>query len=238
MPSVSVERIRLPYTDVVVGTGEPIEGKNLVEFRLIYQGRLPSTGNKGRPREAQTIRRAFHPQLKRLWSVKSGLQELAEVKGIAAASKDKEFYDSLNISWPAAGIIAMGRKWNKGGFDFVPLVTPEITLRCILDILILRPEEKRFIFSRGDLDGQLATLFDALAVPQHAEQIFPEDIQADEKPLFCFLQDDKLVSEVRVVADELLLLPGQHELQADDVFAIVHVRLNHVGSFPFDRWFD
>jgi hypothetical protein len=233
-----VAQVKPLNTRVIVGTGEPIEECNLVEFRLIYQGQLPSTGNKSRPREAQKIRQVFHPQLRRLWSVKRGLQELAEMKGQSAEGREKDFYSALNASWPQKGIIAMGKKWNKGGFDFVPLVTPEVALRCVLDILILRPEEKRYIFDRGDIDGQLATLFDALSMPAHVEQIFGDDIQVDEKPMFCLLQDDKLVSEVRVVADELLILPGERELRADDAFVVVHVRLNHAIGTTFDRWFE
>ena len=209
-----------------------------MEFRLIYQGLLPSTGNKSRPEEAQAIRQAFHPQLRRLWSVKHGLQELAAAKGQSAAAKDKEFYDSLNLSWSETGIVAIGKQWNKGGFNFVPLVTPGVTVRCALDILLLRAEEKKYIFHRGDIDGQLATLFDALSMPQHAEQIFPEQIKPDENPMFCLLQNDNLISEVRVVSDELLVLPGERDVKPDDAFAVVHVKLNHYGSFPFDRWFD
>jgi hypothetical protein len=209
-----------------------------VDFRLIYHGLLPSTGNESRPKEVQRIRQAFHPQLKRLWSVKSGLQELAAREGVSAAAKDKEFYDDLKLRWPEAGIVAIGKKWNKGGVDFVPLVTPDATVRCALDILLLRAGEKKYIFHRGDLDGQLATLFDALALPQHPEQIFPNTIKPDERPMYCFLQNDSLVSEVRVVTDELLALPGEREVTADDAYVVVHVTLNHVGSFPFDKWFD
>jgi hypothetical protein len=43
---------------------------------------------------------------------------------------------------------------------------------------------------------------------------------------FCLLADDRLISEVRVVADELLLLPNYKQPQANDAFVVIHVRLN------------
>jgi hypothetical protein len=182
-------------TLVIPGRGDPVDEENLVEFGLIYQGLLPSTGNKSRPEQAQEIRLSLHPQLKRLWLVKPGLQELAAAKGVSAAAKDKVFYDSLNLSWPEAGLVAIGKKWNKGGIDFIPLVTSDVVLRCALDILLLRAGEKRYISHRGDLDGQLATLFDALAVPQNTEQIFPKTVRPDEMPMYCLLQNDNLISD-------------------------------------------
>jgi hypothetical protein len=75
----------------------------------------------------------------------------------------------------------MGKKWNKAGLDFVPLVTKEHALRCSLDILLLRPEEDRYIFKQGDIDGQVKTLFDALSIPENAEGL---SIEQDKNPLF------------------------------------------------------
>ncbi len=79
MPCVSDE-VRFPCTRVIVGTGEPIEECDLMEFRLLYQGELPSAGNKGKPHESHAIRRAFHPQLRRLWSVEPNLRQSQALK--------------------------------------------------------------------------------------------------------------------------------------------------------------
>jgi hypothetical protein len=106
-------------------------------------------------------------------------------------------------------------------------VTPDLALRCSLDILLLRPDEKRFIFTQGDIDGQVKTLGDALRIPDCAEETDGMGPQADEIPFYCLLQDDRLISEVRVVSDELLLLPGNRDLKANDAFVVIHVRLNH-----------
>jgi hypothetical protein len=55
-------------TQVEIGTGEPIESENLVEFRLLYSGQLLGAGRKTTPADIKhTVRREFHPQLRRLW---------------------------------------------------------------------------------------------------------------------------------------------------------------------------
>jgi hypothetical protein len=70
---------QLPYSRVYVNTGDPIEEDNMMEFRLLYEGELlPSSNAKRRPREKHVIRRAFHPQLRRLWHLSSNLQQVAD----------------------------------------------------------------------------------------------------------------------------------------------------------------
>lgn len=232
------KKLKLPYTQVIIGTGDLIEEKDLVEFRLLYQGELlPSGNNNKRSPEKHEIRRNFHPQLKRLWSVKRGLLELAANRGIQAAATLDDSQKSQE-SWAEVGFAAMGRNWNRGNFDFVPLVTSKIALRCSLDILLLRPEENKYIFEQGDMDGQLKTLFDALRIPKDGEDTGGANPQEGETPFFCFLEDDRLISEVHVTTDQLLLLPNEREVKANDAFVTIHVKINHVGGFPFDRWFD
>ena len=114
----------------------------------------------------------------------------------------------------------------------------KIPLRCSLDILLLRPEETKFIFTQGDIDGQLKTLFDALRLPKEEEEPSEASPLEDETPFFCLLEDDRLISEVHVTADQLLLLPNKREVKANDAFVTVHVKINHIGGNPFDRWLD
>lgn len=162
-----------------------------------------------------------------------GLRQLAENAGNRmsprAHSTEQERFD--------AGIAAIGKLWSRIGYEFVPLVTNEHALRCAIDITLLRPEEDRFIFHTGDIDGQLKTVFDALRIPENSE-IHNMAPQADESPFFCLLQDDRLISEVRVNSDQLLLLPGHREVKANDAFVIIHVRLNYKTARTFDRYFD
>ena len=54
---------------------------------------------------------------------------------------------------------------------------------------------------RGDIDGQIKTLFDALGIPENTEETANATPDKDEQPFFCLLQDDRLVTEVRVTTD-------------------------------------
>ena len=133
--------------------------------------------------------------------------------------------------------VHIGNNWNRSGYQCVPLVTQELALRCSLDILLLRPGEDKFIFEQGDIDGQVKTLFDALKIPKNLAEAGGTAPGKDETPFFCLLEDDKLISEVRVVSDRLLLLPHEREVKANDAFAVIHVRINHKTPGTFDQWF-
>ena len=120
----------------------------------------------------------------------------------------------------------IGNNWNRSGYQCVPLVTQEQVLRCSLDILLLRPEEDKYIFTQGDIDGQVKTLFDALRIPKNFDEAGQTTPGPDETPFFCLLEDDRLISEVRVIADHLLLLPHAKSVTANDAFAVITVKLN------------
>jgi hypothetical protein len=231
---------RGPRTRVFTGSGEQIEEKNLIEFRLIYQGKLPPSGNSNRrPAEKHEIRRYFHPQLRRLWGTQSNLRQLARDRYVRHCvtvhhmpASQVPLKDSLELY-----LKIVGEQWNRASYHLVPLVTREFVLRCSLDILLLRPGDNQLIFEQGDIDGQLKTLFDALRIPANREEAGSVDPHEDEDPFFCLLEDDKLISEVRVNSDELLLLPGQKDLEPNDSFVVIHVRLNHKYAGTFDRYF-
>jgi hypothetical protein len=230
--------VQLPYTEVIVGTGDLIESENIVEFRLLYQGELVASSNTHRrAAEKHDIRKYFHPQLRRLWSVKPGLRQLAESIGSHWIAENDQTPVSMQHRFNE-GIAATGRNWQRAGFDFVPLVTSKFALRCSIDVLLLRPEEKKYVFEQGDIDGQLKTLFDALRIPKESSEAGGNIPADDEKPFFCLLEDDRLISEVHVTADQLLLLPNMRETKASDAFVNIHVKINHTVGSPFDRWFD
>lgn len=230
--------MQLPYTEVIIGTGDPIEGENLVEFRLLYQGELlPCSNTHRRAAEKHQIRRNFHPQLRRLWSVKHGLLQLAKQEGSRSIAEKNQTPISDQHRFDE-GIAAIGRNWARAGFNFVPLVTEKFLLRCSIDALFLRPEGKSYVYEQGDIDGQIKTLFDALRIPKDASEAGGNRPTDDENPFFCLLENDNLISEVHVTADQLLLLPNERETKANDAFVIIHVRINHTIGTPFDRWFD
>jgi hypothetical protein len=213
-----------------------------VEFRLLYTGELLPSGNSNkRTSEKHAIRQSFHPQLRRLWYTHPNLRKLAEHKGrmfyaeeIATTINPPQLSEDDAI---AKGLKSMGRPCPQTDFRFVPLGTAEFGLRCSLDILLLRPEEDRFVFTQGDIDGQLKTLFDALRVPANLAEAGGVGPQDDETPFFCLLEDDRLISEVKVSADRLLLLPSTAKVKANDAFVVMTVRVTHKHPGMFDQWF-
>ncbi|MGD0884901.1 MAG: hypothetical protein ABSA46_08520 [Thermodesulfovibrionales bacterium] len=229
----------------IVGSNELIEEFNLVEFRLLYEGKLLPSGNQNkRGKEKHKIRRVFHPQLRRLWHVNPNLRQLAASQ---PAGTIDELMIKLNRPIPPGpteeervelGWKSFGDNWNRLGYNFVPLVTEKMVLRCSLDILLLRPGDQKHIYRMGDIDGQLKTLFDALRMPDQEGEIGKDNgPNDDEHPFFCLLQDDRLITEVRVVTDELLLLPNHKEVKANDAFVIIDVKLNHKDARTFDNIF-
>lgn len=238
--------MQLPYEKRYINSEEEIkEGENLLEFRLIYEGDLPPCTNaKRRPKEKHAIRRVFHPQLRRLWELKPNLRQLAEDLWVSSEErqnmdeKELEKLEGDKHDLSGAGLKYIGKQWNRAGYDLIPLVTQKFVLRCSLDVMLLRPGDKHFIFEQGDIDGQLKTLVDALRIPTTVEEAGGIGPQDGETPLFCLLENDNLVTEVHMVSDELLLLPHEKEVRANDAFVVIHVRLNHAHPGTFDRYFD
>jgi hypothetical protein len=231
------EKIALPYEHVYVNTGEPNEEIDLVEFRLLFEGNLPSSGNRARAEHKHAIRQKFHPQLRRLWQTNPNLRQLASHKAANARSAGFDYQRTVDENDFDRGIRTIGHNWSKAGFDWVPLITSDMVLRCSIDILILRPEGERYIFTQGDIDGQVKTLLDALQMPRNAAEADNRRPDEDENPFFCLLENDRLVSEVKVTADHLLLLPNQKEVGSDDAFVVTHVKANHRHARSFDNYF-
>jgi hypothetical protein len=218
-------------TLTVNDSGDPLSQENLVQFHLLYSGPLHSNGS---PREKLAIRRALHPQLKRLWETNSSLVRLAQIEGQKSAVR--EAYKQNEAGVPPStsqeffpkGIAAMGRNWNRGGFDYVPLVTEEYCLRCCLDILFLRVEERDYILQGGDIDGRLKTLFDGLRMAREKKEIpNGESQKAEEMPMFVLLENDQLVSQINIDTGQLLWLPeGKEGPDKRDVYLQITVKLN------------
>jgi hypothetical protein len=67
---------------------------------------------------------------------------------------------------PATTVAALASKHALYGWNFVPLVTAELSLLCNLEILMLRRVDPgKLIQSSGDIDNRIKTLFDALQIP-------------------------------------------------------------------------
>lgn len=237
---------KLPFTQVQDYIGEPVDGEDIVEFRLLYSGRvLGASRYDTRPILKHKIRKQFHPQLERLWKTNYNLRQfcqglfysdgernaarVAKVQGIPESECLLEFvdaYDKLHEEERfAKGLALIQKNWERFGYKFVPLVTDELCLRCSLDILFLRPEEPGLLIRSGDLDARVKTIFDALRMPKNLDEVGRMGPEEGEEPFYCLLEDDKLISEIRVTTDQLLLLPKEKQLEANDVFLVVNIKL-------------
>jgi len=182
-----------------------------MEFRLTFEGKLFST--QGSPRNGQTfgperrdyrhgVRRQFHSQLRELWEktphLKNGDEEGLDVRSLSLDSAP---------TWRARTALGLAQQHAMFGFNFVPLVTPEMHLLVGLDILFLRRDPPGSLFSganAGDIDNRIKTLVDCLRLPKPGDDYASLTPKDDEKPFYCLLQDDTLVTKLAVTTDLLL----------------------------------
>lgn len=210
-----------------------------MEFRLLFEGLVRPTGNKGHPGDTHAIRKVFHPQLRHLWESRPSLRQLAEHWSLKLPEAIPTGYSSidekLRISY---GFKAMGNNWDRAGFSCIPLVARDLDATCSLDVLLLRPgpQMTRHILSQGDIDGQLKTIMDALRIPDSVQETANATPEADETPFFCLLEDDRLVSEVHVTTDELLSLPGKPDVDPNDAHVVIRVRVGHRHHRTLDNY--
>lgn len=150
-----------------------------MEFILHYRGELKS--NRG-PEDKHHIRKAFHPQLKKLWE-QPPLVHFPEL------------LESQN------GVIR-----EMGAFKFAPLFALNFNFLAELEIMLLRPElPGSIVQSGGDIDNRLKTLLDALAMPSQPNAL-PQGVGPDEgeTPFFCVLENDCLITKLSVHTERLL----------------------------------
>jgi hypothetical protein len=226
-----------------VGSGLPLEEDNLVDFHLLYEGTLHVDGDRA---EKHNIRKTFHSQLKHFWHADRNLRLLAERWGRTHYAEEdlKNFPNPLEappISTEDAiekGLLREAQvRWNKNSFDFLPLVTASAVLRCKLDILFLRAEDKDFVLQGGDIDGRLKTLFDGLRMIRDGQEFPPHATpDDDEHPFFCLLENDDLVSEVSVKTGRLLTLPGKKIAGKHDVYLQITVTIHPTRIGGFDTY--
>ena len=231
-----------PYEFVVIGSRVPITQENRVEFHLLYSGSLHSERYEKHLVEKHLIRRQFHQQLRRLWGIHPNLRKMAEWKGreyYTEEVRSKQIENRAHLSMEEMiqkGLKGIGENWHRYGFNCVPLVTAELCLRCSLEIIFLRVEEKNYVLQGGDIDRRLSVLFDALRIPKERNELPPGTVpEADEDPFFCLLEGDELISEVRVSADQLLRLPEPKSLDKHDAYLQVTVKLNTTQPHQF-QW--
>jgi hypothetical protein len=191
----------------------------LMEFRLVYEGHLPSTGS---PKWKHRIRKQFHSQLSTLWHEHPALaHKWKKMPGGAVHDILRQARLIKNI--PGINEVEMlARDFERCGFRFVPLVNKRFDLVCGLNILFLRRESPGALISQGgDIDNRIKTLFDALRVPKDGSEIEGQP-DADENPFFCLLEDDLLITEFNVTTDRLLR-PARSDEKDTEVVLIIQV---------------
>jgi hypothetical protein len=184
-------------------TGARLAGRPLhyirMEFRLVYRGKLKA--NAANAADKQEVRRAFHPQLRKLWQQ----LPLNAEPGWLRREPQTDF-----------SILK-----DQGLFTFAPLVSTGLSLIAELAIIFLRPQEPGFLITQGgDIDNRIKTLLDARRMPKAGELPAGAAPRDGETPFFCLLEDDALVTALAVTTDRLLE-------DADDpqqVHLVIHVR--------------
>jgi hypothetical protein len=204
------------------GPENDFRGGGVMQFRLFYQGPLfASQGDAWngqidkRANHKHDIRRAFHKQLKHLWSIHPALMEKtgsAEIFGGAAEPQR-----------PLAEVTA--EQFDRCGMNWVPLVCEPFGLGCKLDVLFLRRDRPGKVLDARDLDNRLKTLFDALRLPKSAAEIGGFTPDESEKPFFVLLQDDNMISHLSVETDDLLDPPVEAGKDDGYIRAVITVTI-------------
>jgi len=181
-----------------------------MQFRLVYQGKLPAAGGSGtRNKEKHAIRKVLHKQLAQLWQC----QPILSPYLIADSPNNR------------SGAEMMADKFERCGFRFLPLFHDYFgSLACALDILFLRRDQPGDLIKYGgDIDNRIKVLFDALRMPQECQELDGQKPAEDENPFFCLLQDDRQITEVNITTDRLLT-PQTTDENINDVHLIIHVK--------------
>lgn len=170
-----------------------------MQFTLYYRGTLKADGSVA---DKHLLRQHFHVQLKRLWDQRP----LVAFRKFANILPDPQ---SLSVIRRV------------GGYAFAPLVCEEVHLIAELEMTLLTPDPPGSIITHGgDIDNRLKTLFDALRVPATQDELPSGAAPSEgEKPFFCLLSDDKLITKVTVDTAQLL----EPSANPKEVILLIHV---------------
>jgi hypothetical protein len=216
--------------------GDGPYGPPFMKFTLTYDGELRSRSD---PRQKWEIRKYLHPQLEELWKVHPALHVLRLRRHIPSGGytiiESHHAGDTPdNIQDPSirsGDHIDLCKPISNKGYEFLPLVRDLLALQCGLKITFLRKESPGEIYQGGDLDNRLKTLFDALAVP-NGDQIIEGDNFG--MPIFCLLEDDKLISSLSVDTHRLLGQPAANEHEVRLLIEVdVRVTNSRLYNQPF-----
>ncbi|RVD55695.1 hypothetical protein EN828_27075 [Mesorhizobium sp. M2D.F.Ca.ET.185.01.1.1] len=176
---------------------------------MFAQNNKNSPAQRGaRAKHKHEIRKRFHPQLKRLWSITRNLDQR-----LADGELDTTYREEL------------ANKFSRDGYRFCPLVTNALGVLCSLSVLFLRADEPGALIQSGDIDNRLKTLFDALCMPKDLAQLGGYTMpDAGEDPFYCLLEDDRLINNLAIETDTLLEPLGD-SFDVNDARLIISVRV-------------
>ena len=221
-----------------------------VEFRLIYQGSLPSekcedklvvgSGGYGRAKDKHRLRKHFHLQLRELWQQHPDLRSQAERRFILLTTPFNQVSEpgpNVRQIVPATGTlkdVANAKTWLEhiadshircNGNRFVPLISKAGGFTCDLNILFLRRDNPGSLINNlGDIDNRIKVLLDGLRLPVDVKELGGYAIEQDEDPFFCLLEDDALITSLTVTTDRLII-PMKAEENISDILLVIHVTM-------------
>lgn len=218
-----------------------IWGLPIMKFTLTFEGSLPPSANKSKAEGVWRIREHFHPQFLDLWDSHPALKTVMAQRLFPEAGGTLLLTGGHHSSAKRTKAFASGsstRKmdlcapFEKHGVNFVPLIRETFALHCGLKVIFLRKEPPGRVYQGGDLDGRLKTLVDALAMPQHKEQVFKSETTPN--PIYCLLEDDSMVSGLDVQSERLLTDQNHPKDYARLIIEVdVRVREARAYNLPF-----
>ena len=94
--------------------------------------------------------------------------------------------------------------------------------------MILQQSKIGILDNTGDIDNRMKPLLNSLKIP-HEPNALPKDAEPedDEKPFFCLLEDDSLVTRLNVKTEQWLGQPTK----SIEVLVLIHVttKLTRLG---------
>lgn len=205
--------VEFPQIEILPVDIWPEEERETVEFRLVYKGRIPSQQSDAANKAKHQVRLAMHEQLRILWREHSVLREW-----------EKTGPFSLKGQRARTNADLIADDFQRCNMRFVPLVNSKSGLACALDILFLRRDPPGSpIITGGDIDNRLKVLIDGLKMPRECSQL-PRGWQPgpEHNPLYCLMEDDGLITEIKVTSDRLLT-PLDADEHRNDVELVIHV---------------
>jgi hypothetical protein len=201
-----------------------------MEFRLVYDGQLRSGQGGGSSANKHEIRKAIHQQLAQLWEAIPDLKMRSSPHSVLRAPAAEGMAGQLGYKVTMAAAIqqpslweTLGGRFQRCDYRFVPLVSNHLKLTCSLDILLLWRDRIVPVGPAGDIDNRLKTLFDALQIPQSCSDVDPPT--GKDEYLFVLLENDNLITDVRVTTDRMLTpyvqTPGQGASHPENLVRLV-----------------